>query len=182
MLEGRLDVSILRHSASDQAEIVEEMIVRERLVAALPASHPLAGRAGPFKLSELRFESFILAPRNVGLGLRDAVLATCRQAGFEPNVGLAAPHIASILSLVAAELVVSLVPWSMAQINVTGVVLKELDEPSAAVGLSLAFARSTTNVIVRNFVQIMRQLIELQRRTGEPFDRLSLGNGKEHEA
>lgn len=159
LVEGRLDAAILRPSASDPAELTEERVAEEPLVAALPAGHPLAAQSGELKLARLADEPFILTSRDLGISLHEAVLAACREAGFEPRLGPSAPQIASILSLVAAELGVSLVPASMGQINVGGVLLRQLEDAPHTVGLALAYRKATTAVVVRHFVQIVRQVV-----------------------
>jgi hypothetical protein len=45
------------------------------------------------------------------------VIATCRQAGFEPVLGQPAPQLGSVVNLVAAELGCSLVPASLSQVK-----------------------------------------------------------------
>lgn len=166
--DGRLDAAMLRPSASDPEEIAEEHMAKEPLVAALPAAHPLAAGAAAVDLARLREDAFIVTPRDIAISLREAALAACREAGFEPRMGPPAPQIASIFSLVAAELGVSLVPASMGQINVAGVVLKPLARAPHTVDLTLAYRKATTAVVVRHFVQTVRQVVrEARRAEGE---------------
>ncbi|WP_246705094.1 LysR family transcriptional regulator [Rhizobium sp. RM] len=112
LLEDRLDVALLRPSQSEPDTLNEEVLTDEPLLIALPASHILARRGTAIDLLELRDDPFILTPRSIGTSLHDASLKACEDAGFTPRLGPAAPHIASILTLVAAELGVSLVPES----------------------------------------------------------------------
>jgi DNA-binding transcriptional LysR family regulator len=155
---GRLDVAILRPSISDPEELSEELLTQEELVAALPAAHPLATGKRPLDLARLADDFLILTPRNVGISLHDVALEACRHAGFEPKLGQPAPQIASILSLVAAELGFSLVPSSMAQLNIHGVVLRRLTDRQPRVGLAVAYRKGTTAVLVRNFVKAAREV------------------------
>lgn len=151
-------MAILRPSVSDPVELAEELLSEEELVAALPRTHTLAENEEPLHLSDLRSDRFILTPRDVGISLHDAALEACRHAGFEPDLGQSAPQIASILSLVAAELGVSLVPASMSQINVHGVLLRRLTAVPQRVGLALAYRKGTTAILVRHFVQAARHV------------------------
>jgi len=72
-------------------------------------------------LKHLARETFILyAP--LGTGLREAMMAAFRAAGFSPRVGQEAPRVTSTLSLVAVGLGISLVPASLRHLYVDGVV------------------------------------------------------------
>lgn len=75
------------------------------MLLALPMDHPLAQDSSvPLPLSALAGEAFVLYRRRVGLGLYDAILVACREAGFSPQVIQEAPRMAATLSLVAAGL------------------------------------------------------------------------------
>ncbi|WP_370638272.1 LysR family transcriptional regulator [Ancylobacter sp. Lp-2] len=165
LVEGRLDVAILRPAESDPADLHEERLIDEPLVAALPAAHPAAGKAGKARggktragldLTTLREEPFILTPRSVGTSLHDAALAACRAVGFEPRLGQPAPQIASILSLVAAEFGVSLVPASLGDLNVPGVAFRRLRAPEPRVGLVVAYRKHRPPPLALNFARAAR--------------------------
>jgi DNA-binding transcriptional LysR family regulator len=152
LLQERVDVAILRPDRVIPEGLVTLALEDEPLVAALPAEHGLSSGSGPVDLVALEDEPFILTPREVGTSLRNAVLAACRAAGFDPRPGPPAPHIASILSLVAAELGVSLVPASMHGLNMQGVTFRPLRDPTATIGLALVFRESDGSATTRNFV------------------------------
>lgn len=119
-------------------------------MAVLPAAHP-AGAAEVVELGLLRDETFILTPRPAGPTLFDAATLACRQAGFEPILGQPAPQVASIISLVAAEFGVSLVPASMRQLQMTGVVYRELASEVPGTRLDLVYRRGDHSPVIRNF-------------------------------
>ncbi len=155
LAEGRLDVAILRPSKADPESLSEEILSEEPLLVALPASHPLA-RSAEIRLHDLQHDPFILTPRNVAVSLHDAVLAACAEAGFIPLLGPAAPHIASILSLVAADLGVSLVPRSIRQVQMEGMVLLPCDSQHT-VTIAVAYRKGTTSPLTRNFLTVFRR-------------------------
>lgn len=156
LLEDRLDVALLRPSQSDPEALYEEVLADEPLLVALPVSHPLARRGTMIDLPELRDDPFILTPRSIGTSLHDASIKACEDAGFTPRLGPAAPHIVSILSLVAAELGVSLVPESVAQVKMQNIVLLPSSGPPPRLSISLAYRRGTTSPVVKNFVVAAR--------------------------
>ncbi len=158
LLEGRLDAAVLRPSPSDPAALAVQPLVEEPLVAALPADHACARGRGGLALQALRDDPFILTPRAVGISLHDAVLDACRAAGFEPAQGQPAPQIASILSLVSAEVGVSLVPACMRQLSVRGVAFRALRAPAPRVGLAVAHRAARPPEPALQFAAIARRV------------------------
>ena len=91
------------------------------MVIVLPESHPRAGdRSMP--LAALAEETFILFPRAIAPDLHDAIIASCRRAGFSCKLSQDAPQILTTVLMVAAGLGVSIVPQSIARIHLEGVV------------------------------------------------------------
>ena len=81
----------------------------------------------------------------------------CRLAGFSPRVGQEAPRITSMVSLVATGMGISLVPSSLQQLNMDGVVYRRLKgpvQPKAIV--NLASRRGDPSAAVQNFVSLVR--------------------------
>lgn len=121
----RLDAAFLRSTVADIAGLTLEPLLEEKMVAAVPAGHRLAG-AGKVALAELAGETFVFYRRPTGPGLYDAIMAACLAAGFSPTVGQEAPRMASTLSLVASGLGVAIAPASMQRMNVEGVAFVRL--------------------------------------------------------
>jgi DNA-binding transcriptional LysR family regulator len=91
-------------------------VLREPLIAALPATHRLAARR-TLAVRELADEAFILFPRPLAPGLYDLVITHCQRAGFAPRLAQEAIQMQTILGLVAASLGVALVPACMARLR-----------------------------------------------------------------
>ena len=148
--DGFLDAAFLRPGAAGTEAFQLRLLSEEPMVVALPASHPCA--AGQHvDLSDLRADPFLLFPRQVSPMLYDSVIGACRKAGFDPVIGQVAPHMASIITLVAAELGVSIVPASMSQLQVAGVAYRAIAGEAPTTRLALALRRGETSPIVRNF-------------------------------
>lgn len=167
LIEGRLDVAILRPSTSDPSALREHLLACEQLVAVLPASHPKAAVKGHLNLADLRDTPLILTPRSIGISLHDAALKACRNAGFEPVLGQPAPQIASILSLVAAELGFSLVPASMTHFTVAGLVFRQLPFRAASVELAVAHLKERPPQLALNFTSIARGVLHRQTQAAK---------------
>ena len=111
--------------------------------------HPLAQRDRA-PLSALAGEPFILFPRSFGRSLYDEILSVCRESGFSLQITQEAPQMSSIVNLVAAELGVSVVPESTAQVQLPGVRYLRIEGRVPMARLALAVtpeARHTTPVV-----------------------------------
>src|SRR5258708_1536645 len=110
----KADVGIIRAPVLHPAELVFEPLLREEMLAAIPASHPLAkGRSGdgpPLALRALEHEPFIFVRRPGAPGLYADVIDACHRAGFTPAVGYEVGTMVTNVALGAAGLGVSVVP------------------------------------------------------------------------
>jgi DNA-binding transcriptional LysR family regulator len=147
--EGTLDVVFLRPGTSATEELQLRRVSDDPIVVALPKRHPAAALE---EIDLLKDDPFLLFPREIAPTLYDTIVDACWKAGFQPVIGQVAPHITSIVNLVAAELGVSLVPASMMQLRVTGIVYRQIAGQSPTTRLALAYRRGETSPLVRNFV------------------------------
>lgn len=164
--DGQLDIAILRLVGDEPADLKIQKLVDETLTVALPASHPAAkaGARGDLDLMVLKDEPLIVTPR----GLHDAALRACRAAGFEPVQGQPAPQIASILSLVAAELGFALVPAALRPMGVEGVVYRSLRAPVPRTVLAVAYRAERPARPVENFAAIARVAARAAKEGAKP--------------
>lgn len=150
--EGRLGAAIIRPTQADARDLRFHVIAEDELMAALPVGHPLAASEVPVALGDLAEEPLIITPREIGAGMFDTVVEACRQSGFEPRFGQSAPQIATMLSLVAAEFGVAIIPASMRQLGVAGVTFRSLRDKAPSLALTVAVRRDERSDLVRNFV------------------------------
>ena len=148
--EGTLDVVFLRPGTSGTEELQLRRLSDDPIVVALPKRHPAAALE-EIDLAILKDDPFLLSPWEIAPTLYDTIVDACRKAGFQPVIGQVAPHITSIVNLVAAELGVSLVPAAMMQLRVTGIVYRQIAGQSPTTRLALAYRRGETSPVVRNF-------------------------------
>jgi len=111
-------------------------LMQEPLLAALPARRRWPRRV---PLASLADETFVLFPRQAGVGLYDLIVGFCRSAGFTPRIGQEAVQMPTIVSLVAAGMGVALVPASLRHMRRTGVVYRALAETSPLMEMGLAW-------------------------------------------
>jgi DNA-binding transcriptional LysR family regulator len=162
--EERLDAAFVRSPIGPAPGIAPGIavhaVLEEAMVAALPAGHSLAVRAGgkPIRLEALAADTFILYRRPLGPGLYDAIIAACQRAGYSPAIGQEAPRMLATLSLVAAGLGVTLVPDSMRRLRVHGVAYRPLDPAAELVApLNLAYRRAENSAAAQRFIGLVRR-------------------------
>jgi len=119
---GSIDVALVPLPV-DAPDLRTEVLLRERTVAVLPATHPLARleRIPPLRLGA---EPLVLFPRAQAPGLHDRLLASLSGPGGPPSVVQYAPETQTIVSLVAAEMGVSVVQASVQRLGLPGVVYR----------------------------------------------------------
>jgi DNA-binding transcriptional LysR family regulator len=146
-----LDAAFVRPSPTFPESLRVQELEREPFMVALPSSHRLA-RNRAVSLGELSTDPFVLSSRSAGTNFPALITKACHEAGFEPTIGHEAHQISSIVNLVAAELGVALVPASIAQIKVQGVVYLEIDGARPTISIVLATRWDDPSVVVRSFV------------------------------
>src|SRR5512139_1808453 len=161
---GDIDAGLVLPPVEDPA--LEYMLVyRDTLVAALPAARYARG-AARVRLKSLASAPFILFPRKSAPGLHDVIVSFCRQAGFSPRVEQEAIQMQTIVSLVAADMGVALVPASLEQLRRTGVVYRPLAERSPVIETGLAWRRAGQSPALAAFIALAREYAQEPRGRG----------------
>ena len=128
---GELDISIVIPPFGAAGGLHVKAFDADRLAIALPVAHRLAGQ-GVVQLSDLAGEPFLLWPAEEGRGFHDRVIQLCVRAGFIPDVVQEAHSMHGVLSLVAAETGVSIVPARMTTVRSSEILYVSLNEDQAA--------------------------------------------------
>ena len=148
---GALDVGVLRPPAvGDDIEL--RIIDVESLVLAVAADHRLAAEP-VVSLTDLRSESFV-AYASRDSAVNDAVLRSCKRAGFVPHREHSAPGTAVLLALVAAGFGVAVLPASVRALPLQGVVFRDLTD-GGSIELALAWRRGGDNPVVDAVVTVL---------------------------
>jgi DNA-binding transcriptional LysR family regulator len=151
LLDGRLDLGVLRGPVNETG-IETRTLQREPLVLALPADHRLAPEPA-LEVADVRAEDFV-AYSDDRSAVNEAVLATCRAAGFSPIVSHRAPSTAALLALVGARLGVALVPESVRSMQLAGVVFRDI-AGAHAIDLSLAWLSAGMSPLVAGALDVL---------------------------
>lgn len=158
LLNNELDIAVIRPPDIFPKSIIVKNLINEKLIVALPIDYPVIEQEN-IDLNVLKNEKFIVSPPNISAGLYSAIVDTCKQHGFTPQIGQQAPQIISILSLVAANLGISLVPESTKQLRIEGIKYKYLKNQSSTIGLGIAFKADLACQPAINFSRILNDLI-----------------------
>lgn len=152
--EGRIDVGFLRPPVEEDL-FNFEIIFEEALVVALPEAHRLTNQSS-VSLRSLSNDPFILFPRTLAPGLYDQIITLCQQADFSPIVAQEAIQMQTIVSLVAAEMGVAIVPQSLQHLQRTGVVYKPIQQSTTLVAIAMIWRQNDTSPTVQRFLEVAR--------------------------
>jgi len=141
--EDRLDLALMRFTPAG-AEFASRVIHVEKLIAAIPESHPLACESSPLALSRLEGESVINYSRTEAQYFADLVANLT--AGIRVRSQQRVAQVLSMCALVAEGRGLALVPESTTAIRMSGVTFRELEEmPGNAVLLRAVWKLDSTN-------------------------------------
>lgn len=160
-----LDLGVLRPPAVGE-DIELRTIDVEPLVLVVPVDHRLAVEP-VVAMSDLRSEPFV-AYASPDSAVNDAVLRSCRQAGFVPHREHQAAGTAVLLALVAAGLGVAVVPASVRSLPLEGLVFRDLPD-GGTVELALAWRRGQDKPVVEAVVDVLEAAFPVPLSAGRPL-------------
>lgn len=161
LAEKSIDVGFLRPSLlfCPPPGIATMELWTDRLMAVLPAWHPLAAHDAPLPMTALADESFVLFSRGIGCGLFEHVTVLTSRAGFAPHLIQEAREGATIIGLVAAGMGISILPDIYARTGIPGVAYRQLETPDADSRLLLAYRRDDQNPLLRRFLDTVDEKV-----------------------
>lgn len=157
--DRRIHIGLARPTVSEEG-LVSEALYQEPLVAAMPERHPLAQQEH-LTLTDLAGEPFILFPRHPKPSYADFVISLCEQAGFSPHVVQETAEIHTAISLVAAELGVTLVPASVESAHREGIVYRSFEALQPTTELVALYRAADHSPVVEAFLTAARKRAQL---------------------
>lgn len=148
--EARIDVGVLIPPIP-AAELVLHDFDQDRLAIALPRAHALAN-VPQLSVAMLVDEPFVSWPAAEGIGFHAQVLGLCTAAGFSPRVVQEAQGMHAVLSLVAVEAGVAIVPASMTGFRPDEILYRPLQGAQAEFALQFCLRPESPSPVVRNFI------------------------------
>ncbi len=155
--EGKIDIGSIRPPIVDR-NLVSQIIFQESFVVALPTNHHLATVA-EIDLASLATEPFILFPRELAPGLYDPIISICQAVGFSPRVVQECIQMQTIVSLVSANMGVSILPESIQEASRQGVVYKPIRVGTVSVeklaAIALVWRINDRSPTVNRFLEVV---------------------------
>lgn len=153
---GTMDVGF-GWSAKAPGERIRSLVVsRESLVAAVPARSKYADKA-TIEFRELVKENFVTFPAGYGSALNAALEDLCAQEGVTPRTGPTASQITTLVSLVAAERGVAIVPGFTSTLQRSGVAYVPLARPHV-LELVVTWSEPFSSSCVEQFIEFARSI------------------------
>ncbi|SNT45378.1 LysR family transcriptional regulator [Rhodococcoides kyotonense] len=146
-----LDLAVLRPPVAGD-DLVVRTISTESLVLALPSDHRLADQPA-LEILDITYEDFVMYSDSHS-AVNDAVVSSCRAAGFTPRREHEAPDTSVLLALVSAGLGIALVPESVRALKLDGVVFRDISG-ATTIDLALAWRRDHSSALVESLVQAL---------------------------
>lgn len=164
MLKSReLDVVFQRSPsfASNDPDLRFQTILNEYFVVALSVNHALA-QQGQIPLIALKNESIILPPLDL-LPFYEEVISLCKQAGFEPEIApnIKVTGVVALLSLVASEKGVSILPNHVQTIHRDGVVYRTIRGAPLTRQTAVVWRQKDSSRVLLHFLNVIQEIMHL---------------------
>ncbi|GLS99085.1 LysR family transcriptional regulator [Sphingobium jiangsuense] len=153
---GEIDIAILV-GAADYDGFRHEPFWSERVLVALPASHPLAER-DLLHWTDLRRERFLLTAADPGPEIRDMLLGRLSVAGIQPDIKVHRTSRETILSILGSGSGLSIVCEGMTGARYPDVVYRPVhgEQGPMLIGYSGYWRKGNGNPTLRRFLAFVR--------------------------
>lgn len=159
-----IDIALLRPPAADRS-LATHFLRRDRLVVALPADHPAAGRSR-VRAADLAGTDLIVHAADRRSVMYDVVLGLLRDAGVEPRVRHQVGETSTLVTLVAGGLGAAVVPEPVTALALPGVAYRPLVRPAAAVDLAVAHRADRSEPHLARAVEVIRRMFRAAGHAG----------------
>jgi len=156
LMRGKVDVAFLRREKNAPG-IAFKSLIREPLVAVLPAGHRLAAQKA-VRVQDFAEETYI-TPTRVAPALKAAIETYAAKSGVVLKPEYDAENLSSVLSLVTSTGGVSLLPLYVKLMLPASVVIRPLQGTVPTIELVLGYSRSNTSALLKRFLGRADQLI-----------------------
>jgi DNA-binding transcriptional LysR family regulator len=155
--EGTIDVGFIREAGKTEG-IRCELLVKEKFISVLSHQHPLSKQPS-LKFSDLRGEPFVHFPRSVAPALYDKVNMVFSKSGFFPDIVQEALEWQTIISLVEANMGISICPASFQKLKIGKVQYRELSDVKTDTSISMCYKTDNLSKLITPFLHIVNETI-----------------------
>jgi DNA-binding transcriptional LysR family regulator len=156
--DGLLDFGYIRAPAPIPPGVSVQIVLREPLVAMVPADHEFSERAFD-TLARLADNTFITPRQPPEVGFHRNTLQACREAGFEPSVKAIAHDFTEIAALVGIGTGIALVPQSMSRVELPDIHYRPLRSVTITSDVAIAYRKGESSPATKAFIGRHRQKI-----------------------
>jgi LysR family transcriptional regulator, hca operon transcriptional activator len=156
LMRGKVDLAFLRRE-KDVPGIAFKLLMREPLIAVLPASHRLAAQKA-VRVQDLAQETYI-SPTRMAPTLKAVIEGYAVKCGVVLKPKYDAENLSSVLSLVISTGGVTLMPLYVKVMLPSSVVIRRLHGEAPTIELVLGYNRSNTSALLKRFLARTDQLI-----------------------
>ncbi len=160
--EGRIDVGFGRIPLDDPA-LERQLLRNEKLIAAVPANHPVLTSGKALRLEDLADELLVVYPRAPRPSYADQVLSLFREAGLKPPGVQEVRELQTALGLVAAAMGVCLVPASVETLRRDNVAYRPLDSVQAVSPIIMSSRKGDRSPEIALILRLIRQMYRREK-------------------
>ncbi|MBB4932667.1 DNA-binding transcriptional LysR family regulator [Lipingzhangella halophila] len=161
--DRELDIGFVRLPVR-RSGVRTRVIQHERLVAALPSDHRLAGEPA-LDVADLAEEPFVAFPGTEGSSVRENMVRIALDAGYMPRIVQEAPDSYTILDLVAAGVGVTITVSSVQHIRRSGMVYRELRGDVPTIDSALAWREDNASAALHTVLRVAEQVLPTPSRS-----------------
>ena len=156
LMRGKVDVAFLRREAQAPG-LAFKFLIKEPLVAVLPAGHRLAARR-EITPQDIAGETYV-APTRTAPVLKTVIHAYAARSGITLTPAYDAENLSSAMSLVASTGGVTLLPLYAQNLLSPAVVVRPLRGEAPTIDLVMGYSRSNTSPLLKRFLARAGELI-----------------------
>lgn len=160
--ERRLDVGFLSQ-ALPKDEFQSKPVLRDRLLVALPAGHPLAAQE-VVRIAQLREQPWLVFPREYSPAVFDMLTSAFDRAGGRPQVAQEARYTATLVSFVSAGMGFCFVSGFNRHLPRPGVVFLPVDDAALHLDLSVAWRTDNASAVLGGFLSVVDEYLAERAR------------------
>lgn len=134
------------------AALATRVLLRDRLLAVLPAGHRLT-RKRRLQLRDLDGDALVWIPQTLHPAFHEHFSAWCREAGYHPTVAQEATGLTERLQFVADGAGISFVGESVRRMPFPGVAFRPIVKPSFLIETGLVYRTDSKSVVLQQMLE-----------------------------
>lgn len=157
--EHQIDVAFTCPIHTSHLDLISQRLAQDRMILAVPARHPLAGRKS-VSLPDLKDKPLVLVAHDRIAGTFEEMLdAACECHGFAPRIVQTSPRLMLALNLAAAGVGFAFVPEYMSSVSVEGLRYVPIEDSSPLmIGIDFIARAEDSSLLVSGLREIALRL------------------------